>query len=90
MIRAAPRVYQEHGLEATDGRDCSTPLEPGMVFTVEPKLYAPELDIAIMIEAVILVTGTATRTFRRPRLVRWRRSSGSWKRIRRARLRAES
>jgi Xaa-Pro aminopeptidase len=44
------------GLEATDGRDYSTPLEPGMVFTVEPKLYAPDLDIAIMIEDVILVT----------------------------------
>ena len=44
------------GLEATDGRDYTTPLEPGMVFTVEPKLYAPELDIAIMIEDVILVT----------------------------------
>lgn len=44
------------GLEATDGRDYSTPLEPGMVFTVEPKLYAPGLDIAIMIEDVILVT----------------------------------
>jgi Xaa-Pro aminopeptidase len=46
------------GLEATDGRDYSTPLEPGMVFTVEPKLYAPESDIAIMIEDVILVTPT--------------------------------
>ena len=44
------------GLEATDGRDYTTPLEPGMVFTVEPKLYAPEMDIAIMIEDVILVT----------------------------------
>jgi Xaa-Pro aminopeptidase len=44
------------GLEATDGRDYTTPLEPGMVFTVEPKLYAPELDVAIMIEDVILVT----------------------------------
>ncbi len=44
------------GLEATDGRDYSTPLEAGMVFTVEPKLYAPELDIAIMIEDIILVT----------------------------------
>ena len=44
------------GLEATDGRDYSTPLEPGMVFSVEPKLYAPELGIAIMIEDVILVT----------------------------------
>lgn len=44
------------GLEATDGRDYTTPLEPGMVFSVEPKLYAPEFDIAIMIEDVILVT----------------------------------
>lgn len=44
------------GLEATDGRDYSTPLEPGMVFTIEPKIYAPEFDIAIMIEDVILVT----------------------------------
>ena len=44
------------GLEATDGRNYSTALEPGMVFTVEPKLYAPGLAIAIMIEDVILVT----------------------------------
>jgi Xaa-Pro aminopeptidase len=44
------------GLEASDGRDYSTPLEPGMVFTVEPKLYVPELDLAIMIEDMILVT----------------------------------
>jgi len=44
------------GLEATDGRDYTTPLEPGMVFTVEPKIYVPELDLAIMIEDVILVT----------------------------------
>lgn len=44
------------GLEATDGRDYSTPLEAGMVFTVEPKLYAPDLDVAIMIEDMILVT----------------------------------
>ena len=44
------------GLEATDGRDYSTPLEPGMVFTVEPKIYVPDLDIAIMIEDMILVT----------------------------------
>jgi Xaa-Pro aminopeptidase len=46
------------GLEATDGRDWSRPLEAGMVITVEPKLYIPELQIAIMIEDEILVTRT--------------------------------
>jgi Xaa-Pro aminopeptidase len=44
------------GLEATDGRDWSRPLEPGMVVTIEPKLYIPERQIAIMIEDMILVT----------------------------------
>jgi Xaa-Pro aminopeptidase len=32
------------------------PLAPGMVFTVEPKLYIPDRGIAIMIEDMILVT----------------------------------
>jgi Xaa-Pro aminopeptidase len=32
------------------------PLEPGMVFTIEPKVYIPEKNIAIMIEDMILVT----------------------------------
>ena len=44
------------GLESIDGRDYTTPLEAGMVFTVEPELYVPELDLAIMIGDVILVT----------------------------------
>jgi Xaa-Pro aminopeptidase len=44
------------GLEATDGRDWSRPLEAGMLVTIEPKLYIPELGIAIMIEDEILVT----------------------------------
>jgi len=59
------------GLEATDGRDYSTPLEPGMVFTVEPKLYAPDQDIAIMIEDVILVTegGSENLSARAPKTV---------------------
>ena len=46
------------GLDATDGRDYSMPLAPGMVFTVEPKIYIPEKGIAIMIEDMILVTAT--------------------------------
>lgn len=44
------------GLDALDSRDYSMPLEPGMVFTVEPKIYIPEKGIAIMIEEEILVT----------------------------------
>jgi Xaa-Pro aminopeptidase len=44
------------GLDATDSRDWSRPLEAGMVITVEPKIYIPELQIAIMIEDEILVT----------------------------------
>jgi Xaa-Pro aminopeptidase len=44
------------GLEALDSRDYTVPLTPGMVFTVEPKLYIPDLGVAIMIEDMILVT----------------------------------
>lgn len=44
------------GIDATDSRDWSRPLEAGMIVTVEPKLYIPELQIAIMIEDEILVT----------------------------------
>jgi Xaa-Pro aminopeptidase len=44
------------GLEATDSRDWSVPLAPGMVITIEPKIYIPEKQIAIMIEDMILVT----------------------------------
>ena len=46
------------GLEGTDGRDWSRPLEAGMVVTIEPKIYIPDLGIAIMIEDEILVTPT--------------------------------
>jgi Xaa-Pro aminopeptidase len=46
------------GLEVQDSRDYSMPLEPGMVVTIEPKIYIPEKNIAIMIEDMILVTPT--------------------------------
>ena len=46
------------GLDATDGRDWTIPLEAGMVVTIEPKIYIPEKQIAIMIEDMILVTPT--------------------------------
>jgi Xaa-Pro aminopeptidase len=44
------------GLEATDGRDYSRPLRAGMVITIEPKLYIPDKELAIMIEDEVLVT----------------------------------
>jgi len=46
------------GLNATDSRDWSEPLAPGMVVTIEPKIYIPDKQIAIMIEDMILVTAT--------------------------------
>jgi Xaa-Pro aminopeptidase len=46
------------GLEATDSRDWTVPLAPGMVITIEPKIYIPEKQIAIMIEDMVLVTPT--------------------------------
>jgi len=46
------------GLEVQDSRDYSMPLAPGMVVTIEPKIYIPEKKIAIMIEDMILVTAT--------------------------------
>ena len=44
------------GLETHDSRNYSVPLEPGMVVTIEPKIYIPDQNIAIMIEDMILVT----------------------------------
>ena len=46
------------GLETTDSRDWTVPLAAGMVITIEPKLYIPDKQIAIMIEDMILVTPT--------------------------------
>lgn len=46
------------GLDATDSRDWTVPLAPGMVITIEPKLYVPDAQVAIMIEDMILVTPT--------------------------------
>ncbi|MEO7965900.1 MAG: M24 family metallopeptidase, partial [Gemmatimonadaceae bacterium] len=44
------------GLEVQDSRDYSRPLAPGMVVTIEPKIYIPDKNISIMIEDMILVT----------------------------------
>lgn len=48
------------GLEVTDSRDWTRPLEAGMVLTIEPKLYIPSKQIAIMIEDMILVTANGS------------------------------
>jgi Xaa-Pro aminopeptidase len=53
------------GLEAQDSRDYSQPLQPGMVFTMEPKLYIPDETITIMIEDMILVTETGREVLSR-------------------------
>jgi len=50
------------GLEVQDSRDYSMPLEPGMVMTIEPKIYIPEKNIAIMIEDMIVVTPTGAES----------------------------
>ncbi|MEO6446776.1 MAG: Xaa-Pro peptidase family protein [Gemmatimonadaceae bacterium] len=44
------------GLEVQDSRDYSRPLAPGMVITIEPKIYIPDRNLSIMIEDMILVT----------------------------------
>ena len=44
------------GLEVQESRDYSRGLEPGMVVTIEPKIYIPDRQIAIMVEDMILVT----------------------------------
>lgn len=44
------------GMDVHDVGDYSTPLEPGMVLTVEPGIYLPEEAIGVRIEDDILVT----------------------------------
>jgi Xaa-Pro aminopeptidase len=46
------------GLQVQDSREYSRPLAPGMVVTIEPKIYIPDKNISIMIEDMILVTRT--------------------------------
>lgn len=44
------------GMEVHDVGSGGKPLEPGVVFTIEPGLYEPETGIGIRIEDVVLVT----------------------------------
>jgi len=49
------------GLDVHDVGDNSLPLEPGMVFTVEPGIYFPEDKMGVRIEDDVLVTETGHR-----------------------------
>jgi Xaa-Pro aminopeptidase len=49
-------VGHQVGLEVHDPGDASTPLEPGMVVTVEPGLYLPQEGIGVRIEDMVLIT----------------------------------
>ena len=49
------------GLEVHDAADITTPLEEGMVISVEPGLYIPEEQIGIRIEDMVLVTRDGAR-----------------------------
>jgi Xaa-Pro aminopeptidase len=44
------------GLDVHDPGSLNTPLEPGMVITIEPGIYIPEENIGIRIEDTLLVT----------------------------------
>jgi Xaa-Pro aminopeptidase len=46
------------GLDVGDASLLESPLEPGMVFTIEPWYYDHQDEIAIFIEDVVLVTET--------------------------------
>jgi len=52
-----PSYFGHHiGLNAGDPALMDVPLEPGMVFTVEPWYYNHDLDIAVFVEDVVVVT----------------------------------
>ena len=44
------------GIVVVEPADMMMPLEPGMIFTVEPKIYSPGLRAGIMVEDMILIT----------------------------------
>jgi len=56
MVRGVRALGHFIGLDVAERFDSTRPLEVGMVFTVEPKLYIPEKNISIMIEDMVVVT----------------------------------
>ena len=52
-----PSFFGHHiGMQAGDPALLDAPLTPGMVFTVEPWYYNHELEIAVFVEDVVVVT----------------------------------
>ena len=52
-----PSFFGHHiGLNSGDPALIDEPLKPGMVFTVEPWYYNHDLEIAVFVEDVVLVT----------------------------------
>jgi Xaa-Pro aminopeptidase len=49
------------GLDVHDPGDPGTPLEPGMVITIEPGIYIPEENIGVRIEDTLLVTADGAK-----------------------------
>ena len=49
------------GLNVHDAGDTGRPLEPGMVFTIEPGIYIPEENLGVRIEDDFLVTETGVK-----------------------------
>jgi Xaa-Pro aminopeptidase len=49
------------GLNVHDAGDPSRPLEPGMVFTIEPGIYIPEENLGVRIEDDFLATETGVK-----------------------------
>jgi Xaa-Pro aminopeptidase len=48
------------GLEVHDSGSYTTPLQPGMVFTIEPGIYIPEEKIGIRLEDIYYVDANGT------------------------------
>jgi len=49
------------GLNVHDAGDSGRPLEPGMVFTIEPGIYIPQENLGVRIEDDVLVTETGVK-----------------------------